>query len=119
MIQNVMLYICIMDAILYQNNFLASTNTAKHDLKYISTRDISKMNAEPIIIIKSHFTIKGELNESEPLMLITEGLDNSFFCIFVRTIDNAMELKPKRKLTQQEVKKYKRIWQTRESKVNM
>lgn len=102
-----------MEAILYQNNLIAGTNTAYHDVNYISTVDISKMKYENVIKVKSYVTVKGELNESEPIMLITTyDVDNSFFCIFVRTVDGVMELKPKRKLTQNEVKKYKKIlWQ--------
>lgn len=100
-----------MESILYQKDFLAVTNEAKNDVKYISNVDISKMQGEHIITINSHYVVNGTLNPNEDIAIITEGYDNSFFCIFVRTIGNVMELKPKRKLTQTEVKRYKKIWQ--------
>lgn len=103
-----------MDAVIYQPKFLAVSNTVKKDIEYISDADISKMQEMPIITIKNYYTIEGEMNVDDDLYIVSEGNDNSFICIFAKTIAGVTNLKIKRKLNKQEVNKLKRLWQTKE-----
>lgn len=102
-----------MDVIMYQEGFLAVSNYAKLDVEYISTGNIADMKTRNIIRVDKQFVINGELNPDKDVYIISEGNDKSFLCIFAKTIAGSTNLNIKRKLKEQEVKKLKRLWQTK------